>query len=99
MNRLSSRIGIAFWCTLLAVLPSACGRAKEPLSVYCAAGIKDPVDAAARKYETETGVSVRLQYGPSQALLLQAEVSKKGDLYLPGDDSYIEIRASTEVRS
>lgn len=76
----------------IALAPSAgCENAKEPLFVHCAAGIKDPVEAAARRHEIETGVPVRLTYGPSQALLLQAEVAKKGDLFLPGDDSYIDL--------
>lgn len=63
----------------------------EPLLVYCGAGIKDPIEAAAKEFEKESGQPVRLQYGPSQALLLQAEVSRQGDLYLPGDESFVEL--------
>lgn len=84
------------WASALG-LSVGCGGAHEPLLVFCAAGIKDPVESAARKYEAETGVPVRLQYGPSQALVIQAETSKKGDLFLPGDNSYIELARSKNL--
>ncbi len=67
---------------------------KEPILVYCGAGIKDPVEAAAKRFEAETECLVRLQFGPSQALLAQAEISRQGSLYLPGDDSFVEIARS-----
>ncbi len=63
---------------------------KRPLLVYCAAGIRPPVEAAARDYQQAYGVEVQLQYGGSQTLLANVEASKRGDLYLPGDDSYLQ---------
>jgi molybdate transport system substrate-binding protein len=63
---------------------------EEPLLVYCAAGIKPPVEEAAREYAARYGVPVELQYGGSQTLLANAEISATGDLYIPGDDAYIE---------
>jgi len=63
----------------------------RPLLLYCAAGIRPPVDEAARDYQKEYGVEVQLQYGGSQTLLANIEASKRGDLYLPADDSYLQI--------
>ncbi|HLY73510.1 MAG TPA: molybdate ABC transporter substrate-binding protein [Planctomycetota bacterium] len=63
----------------------------EPLMAYCGAGLREPVERLAKQFEAETGIPVRLQYGSSQALLLQAELSKTGDLYLPGDESFVEL--------
>jgi molybdenum ABC transporter molybdate-binding protein len=63
----------------------------RPLVVYCAAGIKAPVAAVAKQYEKEFGVPVKLQYGGSQTLLANIEVSRQGDLYLPADESYLEL--------
>jgi molybdate transport system substrate-binding protein len=63
----------------------------QPLVVYCAAGLKRPVEAVARNYETRYGVPVQLQYGGSQTLLSGIEASGRGDLYLAADDSYIRI--------
>src|SRR4051812_1905763 len=62
---------------------------KTPLVMYCAAGLKAPVEAAAKAYELEFGVPIQLQFGGSQTLLANIEISKRGDLYLPADDSYL----------
>src|SRR5262245_38579518 len=64
---------------------------RQPLLVFCAAGIRVPVDAAARAYQEELGVPVHLQYGGSQTLLANVEASHRGDLYIPADDSYLKI--------
>jgi molybdenum ABC transporter molybdate-binding protein len=61
-----------------------------PVVVYCAAGIKASVEAVAKEYEAKYGVPVQIQYGASATLLANVEVSRRGDLYLPADDSYIE---------
>jgi molybdate transport system substrate-binding protein len=74
-------------------------RGGRPLLVYCAAGVRPPVEKIAQEYQREYGVEVQLQYGGSQTLLANAEASHQGDLYLPADDSYIETaRAKGLVR-
>jgi molybdenum ABC transporter molybdate-binding protein len=103
-GRLVARAGIAWLAFLASVLlfagfaillmwePGASvPKARGPLIVYCAAGIKAPVEAIAREYEAAYGVPVQLSYGGSQTLLTSLEVAKRGDLYLPGDDSYIQL--------
>jgi len=57
-----------------------------PILVFCAAGLRQPVEAAAKAYDAP----VELQYGGSQTLLANAEVSRKGDLFIPADDSYLQ---------
>src|SRR5262245_33320514 len=63
---------------------------RRPLLVYCAAGIRAPVEAAARDYEEAYGVPVQLTYSGSETLLSNLAVSRRGDLFIPGDDSYID---------
>ena len=63
----------------------------EPLTIYCAAGIRVPVETIARAYEQAYAVPVRVQLGASQSLLASLEVAKQGDLYLPADDSYLRL--------
>jgi len=65
-------------------------RDRRPLFVYCAAGLKVPVEQIARDYEAEYGVQVQLTYGGSQTLLTNLEVSKRGDLFISADEFYIE---------
>jgi molybdenum ABC transporter molybdate-binding protein len=62
---------------------------QEPLVVYCAAGLRPPVEAVAKEYEKLYGVPVQLHYGGSQTLFAQIELSRRGDLYIPADESYL----------
>jgi molybdenum ABC transporter molybdate-binding protein len=71
--------------------PKGAAATKKPLIVYCAAGIKPPVEAVAKEYGQQFGIPIQLQYGASQSLLTNAQTSKTGDLYLPADESYIEL--------
>jgi len=47
----------------------------QPIVVYCAAGLKGPVEAAAKAYEAGYQVPVSLHFGGSQTLLANVEVS------------------------
>lgn len=69
----------------------------RPLVVYCAAGLKGPVEAVARQYGEAFGVEVQLQYGPSNVLLASLQVNDKGDLYIPADDSYVKTARDKEL--
>ncbi|MCP4639133.1 MAG: solute-binding protein [bacterium] len=63
----------------------------EPLLFYCAAGIQNPVQEIADAYSAEYGVPVRLEYAGSGTLLSKLRVAAKGDLYLAGDSTYVDI--------
>ena len=56
---------------------------------FCAASNQAVVEAIRADYVAEFGRTVDINYGNSQGLLSQIEVSKTGDLYLPADDSYL----------
>ena len=70
--------------------PRVGGAAEKPLLVFCAAGIKPPVEAVAREYEQAFGVRVQLQYGGSGTLLSNLRVTDTGDLFLAADASYMK---------
>ena len=74
-----------------AVPPKSANGPKQSLLVYCAAGIKAPIEAIARAYEKEYGVEVQLQYGGSGTLLGNIRVAKAGDLFVAGDASFIRM--------
>ncbi|MDP7205788.1 MAG: substrate-binding domain-containing protein, partial [Pirellulaceae bacterium] len=65
------------------------GEKVDSLFVYCAAGMRYPMEEVCEAYKQEFGVEVQLQYGGSNTLLSQLGVSKTGDLYLAADGSYI----------
>lgn len=62
----------------------------DTLIMFCASGIKPPVVDVVNQYEDEFGVSIQLSYGGSGQLLSNLRVKTSADLYLAGDDSYIE---------
>ncbi len=65
--------------------------AGREVTLFCAAGLRGPVEEIAREYGSAYGVSVRVQYGGSNTLLGQIEAGKVGDLFLAGDQTYVEL--------
>ena len=61
----------------------------EPLMFFCAASNRAVMEKIVSDYKEEYGREIDLQYGGSQTLLSQLEVTGAGDLYLPADDSYL----------
>ena len=81
---------IASVCIILFL--STCGgpSEKEPLVLYCAAGVKPAIEQLAREYEEKFGVRIDIQYGGSGTLLSSLRITGSGDLFLAADESYIE---------
>lgn len=61
------------------------------LVLYCAAGMKPPVEEIVQQYKDEYGVEVQVQYGGSGTLLSNMQIADHGDLFLAADESYIVI--------
>ena len=67
----------------------------EELMVYCAAGIRLPVEAAAKAYEEEFGVRIRLEYDSSGGLEGKLGLDKdngkvRADVYIPADITFAD---------
>lgn len=69
----------------------------DSLVVYCAAGLKKPVEAAAQAFEKDTGGKVSLQYGGTGTLLSQIKVAQQGDLFIAADDGSLEDAKKIDV--
>ncbi len=88
----AAALGYATWSHLPPAAPVAAdgakssGHAGTSLTVYCAAGLKKPVEAIAEQYRKELGIEVSLQYGGTGTLLSQLQVAKQGDLFIAADD-------------
>jgi molybdate transport system substrate-binding protein len=83
--------GLALISFALASLTSCAERPKNPLLVYCAAGVKQPMDEIARQFEKERGIKVTLTYGGSGVLLTSIEMQKTGDIFVAGAISYMKM--------
>ncbi len=73
------------------------GGASRQLVVYCAAGLKKPVEAAAAAFEKDTGGTVSLQFGGTGTLLSQLQVAKRGDLLIAADDGSLADAAKLKL--
>ena len=58
---------------------------------FCAASNRAVMEKIVADYTREFGREIEIQYGGSQTLLSQLEVTGTGDLYLPADDSYLNM--------
>ena len=57
--------------------------------VFAGAASIPPLDEAAEAFKKQTGIQVYCTYGGSGTVLSQMELSKTGDLYIPGSPDYI----------
>ena len=100
-------LGIFCWFVVLYLLDSRpespwVGSETQELIVYCAAGIRKPVAEAAKAFEEEFGVIVRLDYGSSGELegkleLERAQKAPRCDLYIPADLSFSQRAREKEL--
>ncbi len=62
------------------------------IMVYSGAGMRKPMDELGQLFEQEGyyGVSVNYNYGGSNTLLSQIELTQQGDVYMPGATYYID---------
>lgn len=66
------------------------------LMVFSGAGLREPMEAVRTAYEKETGVKVKTLYAGSACLLAQIAIthqSRPSDLYLPGEQFYMDQAA------
>jgi len=57
--------------------------------VFAGSASKPALDEAASTFEKQSGVRVYLTYGGSGSVLSQMELSKTGDIYIPGSPDYM----------
>ena len=86
-------LGLLYWIGQTAT-SSPNGTSSEgckPLTIFCAAGLRYPLDQIVADYTTTYGRPVSVQYGGSNTMLSQLTVGKNADLYIAADDSYTQL--------
>jgi len=68
----------------------------KTLTLYCAAGLRVPVEKIIANYNKETGRSIKVIYNGSGALLAQLKIGG-GDLYFPADNEYIKTASNDHL--
>lgn len=62
------------------------------LHMYCGAGIRPPVEKLAHLFEQRNpNIKLNIAYAGSGCLLAQLTFARRGDLYMPGEDYYLNL--------
>lgn len=86
---------------ITAILLTCCDRkgptkeqgGEKELLLYCGAGIRPPVAELTETFSREHGVKIVTDYAGSEVLLSKIKLTRRGDLYMPGDKHYVEQAA------
>jgi molybdate transport system substrate-binding protein len=73
------------------------GKTGRNITVFCGSASKPAMEEAASVFEEETGIQVFLNFGGSGTMLSQMEVSRSGDLYIPGSPDYMKMAFASNV--
>ena len=85
-------LSLVFTLTSILICPPF-GFTAGSLLVYSGAGMRKPMDEIGAVFQNKYGTQIKYNYAGSQALLSQMELTKEGDVYMPGETMYIEIAA------
>jgi molybdate transport system substrate-binding protein len=75
---------------LSSLMLTACRRQDESLMLFCGAGIRTAVTPILEEYEKQHGQKVSTTFAGSGHLLGQVASLQKGDLFMPGEEYYVE---------
>ncbi len=93
MKEISLLKKISSWAALLllmSLIVSGCAvEETKSIAVFCGSASKPAMEEAAGVYETETGITVYLNFSGSGTMLSQMKISQSGDLYIPGSPDYM----------
>ncbi len=70
---------------------------QRELRVFAGAANMPPLKEAAKLYEEKYGVKVWLTFGGSGVVLSQMKLTRKGDVYVPGSDDFMELAVKEKV--
>ena len=83
----------------LILLLGGCSQPSNNLLIYSGKGLKFAVDEIIENFKKEEGVSVSVVYAGSKTLLDTIRKTHKGDIYIPGSNTYITDAGDLITRS
>jgi len=66
-------------------------QAEQTIKMYAGAGLRKGIDQLIAAFETDSGVHVNVEYGGSGIMLTRVQMNKDGDLFMPGDISWVQM--------
>lgn len=73
------------------------GDNRPAITIYCAEAMRPAMEEVSKDYDKEFGQKVEVSYDASQTCFVKLAVAKRGDLFLPADDSYIQLAKDKEL--
>ena len=70
---------------------------KGSILVFCGSASKPPMEEIAARFERDRGIEVNMVFGGSGTLLSQIELSRQGEIYIPGSPDYIILGKSRKL--
>lgn len=64
---------------------------EQRVKLYAGAGLQKGIDKLIEAFEMDTGIAVETDYGGSGIIMTRAQMNKDGDLFMPGDVSWVQI--------
>ena len=91
-------IGVLLPVAIAALLIACYDHGREPgaglpaeLLVFCGGGLRAVVEELAAEFEeTHPGIRLRMDFGASNLLLGKIQVRREGDVFIPGDETYVQ---------
>lgn len=99
------KLGLYVVCFFAAGLLNACQDApstpesQKELLIYCGITMAQPIREIADIFEEQENVAIRISSNGSGELYRSLKFNRKGDLYLPGSESYIQTCAEERLIS
>lgn len=69
--------------------PVASENLTEPLGLWCAAAMREPMDEIISAFKKETGTDLEKTFGASGAVIAQMDISRRGDVYISADEDFM----------
>lgn len=82
---------------VLLLLNSCSDTGKHTMMVYCGAGLTKAASEIGELFEKEYGTAVHYNFAGSNSLLSQMQIVKKGDVYIPAANYYMEIASNKKL--
>lgn len=70
---------------------------RPEMLLYCGAGLRPPVEVLIAEFSVAENVTIAVDYAGSEVLLSKMKLSGQGDLYLPGDERYVDLAAGQNL--
>lgn len=66
---------------------------RTEILLFCGAGLRPPMEVLVQEFSSAEHVSIVVDYAGGEVLLSKMKLSGQGDLYMPGDNRYVEKAA------